>query len=411
MSEASNPPAELVAGEGVRIDRFYADLALAGVGSLTAFACGSALGVPWELQAAPSPDDELVMSGGDGFLAGEWGMEVQLALCIAEVVSTGQLTSAKSVEAFARRIVAWYESTPAHVPLGLQRIMSLALDPMIAPPTATKRLVAAGCGCLGQERVSYAKALREVARYREETTRITERSVENFGFALMVPVVLATATDDVRCSQEVVCISTLTTIDPLSIALNLSFAHALRTTVTAAAQGVQWTDAIRLDGGIATALEHGEYALGGFELDGVQIIDEDGFPPRVVEELEQLAARCSAGVGQGWSGGVGTGLDAISAFKRVAAAIETARWEVSRNPRLNPVRVGIEQAVRSGGDTDTVAALTGAILGAACGPTAIPSKWVSTVWGWPGLRSDGLRDLATACVYSGLSKNRQLPAQ
>lgn len=411
MSEPSNPPAELVAGEGVRIDRFYADLALAGVGSLTAFACGSALGVPWELQAAPGPHDELVMSGRGNFLAGEWGAEVQLAICLAEVVSTGQLTSAEVSEALARRIVAWYETGPAHVPLGLHRIISLALDPMIAPPTATKRLVAAGCGRLGQEGVSYAKALREVARYREETTRLTEKTVEHFGFALMVPVALAAATDGAQCSREVANMSTLTTVDPLTLALNLSFAHALRGTVMAAAQGVQWADAINLDQAIATALEHGEYALGGLEIDGVQLIDEDGFPPRVVAELEHLAAGCSAGVGQGWSGGVGTGLDGISAFKRVAAAIETARWEVSRNPHLNPVRVGIEQAVRSGGDTDTVAALTGAILGAACGPTAIPSKWVSTVWGWPGLRADGLRDLATACVYSGLSADRQLPAQ
>lgn len=410
MSEPSNPPAELVAGEGVRIDRFYADLALAGVGSLTAFACGSALGVPWELQAAPGPHDELAMSGRGNFLAGEWGAEVQLAICLAEVTSTGDLTSAEVSEALARRLVAWYETGPAHVPLGLQRIISLALDPMIAPPTATKRLVGAGCGRLDQG-VSYAKALREVARYREESTRPTEKTVEHFGFALMVPIALATATDAAACSREVAHMSSLTTVDPLTIALNLAFAHTVRDSVVAAAQGMPWADAINLEQAITTALEHGEYALGGLEIDGVQLIHEDGFPPRVREELEHLAADCSAGVGQGWSGGIGTGLDAISAFKRVAAAIETARWEVSRNPRLNPVRVGIEQAVRSGGDTDTVAALTGAILGAACGPTAIPSKWVSSVWGWPGLRADGLRDLATACVYSGLSADRQLPAQ
>ena len=59
--------------------------------------------------------------------------------------------------------------------------------------------------------------------------------------------------------------------------------------------------------------------------------------------------------------------------------------------------------MRAGGDTDTVACLAGALLGAAAGVGAVPADLASQVWGWPGLRQDGLRDLATAAVYAGFA--------
>lgn len=55
-------------------------------------------------------------------------------------------------------------------------------------------------------------------------------------------------------------------------------------------------------------------------------------------------------------------------------------------------------AVRAGDDTDTVAAIAGALAGARWGASAIPAQWRAAVHGWPGLRADDLVDLALRCV-------------
>nr|WP_222132152.1 ADP-ribosylglycohydrolase family protein [Pseudonocardia sp. C8] len=51
---------------------------------------------------------------------------------------------------------------------------------------------------------------------------------------------------------------------------------------------------------------------------------------------------------------------------------------------------GVVAAVGGGGDTDTVAAIAGALLGARFGVSAIPGPWRDAVHGWPGLRGADL---------------------
>lgn len=45
---------------------------------------------------------------------------------------------------------------------------------------------------------------------------------------------------------------------------------------------------------------------------------------------------------------------------------------------------GLQLAVAAGGDTDTVAAIAGSLLGAIHGASAVPATWRSKIWGWPG---------------------------
>lgn len=59
---------------------------------------------------------------------------------------------------------------------------------------------------------------------------------------------------------------------------------------------------------------------------------------------------------------------------------------------------GIKNAVRLGADTDTIAAIAGALLGAAYGASAVPDVWRETVHGWPGLNGDQYADLGAAIV-------------
>ena len=59
---------------------------------------------------------------------------------------------------------------------------------------------------------------------------------------------------------------------------------------------------------------------------------------------------------------------------------------------------GLIAAVRIGGDTDTVAAIAGALLGARYGVDAVPEEWRRILHGWPGLDAQLLGSLARDVV-------------
>jgi ADP-ribosylglycohydrolase len=64
--------------------------------------------------------------------------------------------------------------------------------------------------------------------------------------------------------------------------------------------------------------------------------------------------------------------------------------------------IGIEAAVRVGNDTDTVAAIAGALLGARWGYSAIPKSWLKEIHGWPGYKAKDLvklSDLITEPIW------------
>lgn len=58
------------------------------------------------------------------------------------------------------------------------------------------------------------------------------------------------------------------------------------------------------------------------------------------------------------------------------------------------LRHGLEAAVRGGRDTDTVAAIAGALLGARYGVSAVPTDWRLILHGWPGASAEDLEWLA-----------------
>jgi ADP-ribosyl-[dinitrogen reductase] hydrolase len=55
--------------------------------------------------------------------------------------------------------------------------------------------------------------------------------------------------------------------------------------------------------------------------------------------------------------------------------------------RAESIQDGLERAVRTGNDTDTVAAIAGGILGARFGASQLPTEWLKLLHGWPGLRA------------------------
>jgi ADP-ribosylglycohydrolase len=58
-------------------------------------------------------------------------------------------------------------------------------------------------------------------------------------------------------------------------------------------------------------------------------------------------------------------------------------------------------AIRIGGDTDTVAAIAGALLGARWGMSAVPAEWRRVLHGWPSVTGKGLEKLAVLAARKG----------
>src|SRR5688500_5360769 len=71
------------------------------------------------------------------------------------------------------------------------------------------------------------------------------------------------------------------------------------------------------------------------------------------------------------------------------------------------VRAALEEAVRGGRDTDTVAAIAGGLLGATYGYSAVPFEWRRHLHGWPGLRA---RDLMVLGMELARGEGRRLDA-
>ncbi len=81
----------------------------------------------------------------------------------------------------------------------------------------------------------------------------------------------------------------------------------------------------------------------------------------------------------------------------VVAALQAAWSAIATTDCVGPehLRRGLDAAVRCGNDTDTVAAIAGALLGAAYGASAVPLQWRALLHGWPGITARGLVQLAT----------------
>ena len=89
----------------------------------------------------------------------------------------------------------------------------------------------------------------------------------------------------------------------------------------------------------------------------------------------------------------------VSAFQAALAAITQTPVPTDR-PGLH-LRQALAAAVRIGHDTDTVAAIAGALLGARWGASAVPPGWFHLMQGWPGLWATDLVRLGILSAWQG----------
>jgi ADP-ribosylglycohydrolase len=290
-------------------------------GVLVTAAVGDALGAGYEFRS-PCPSDKVQMLPGalTGRAAGSWTDDTDMAMAIARVAATGaRLEEPAGTAAVAAGFADWYASNPPDIGNQTRAVLSAAHNRGAMP------------GAMKAAAAGYQELHRDAAG--------------NGSLMRTGPVTLTAIGDDERLLASASAISALT------------HPHVW------ARQACQlWCIAIdrairegRLDGiidGLALLEPKGH----GYWHDAVA--RAESMP---IEELRRTNGFVVAALQSAWRAIVSTGH--LSGPAHLEAALRAA--------------------VAIGGDTDTVAAIAGALLGARYGASAVPFAWRRRLGGWP----------------------------
>ena len=310
-------------------------------GVLVASAVGDALGAGYEFGSAPYRGWPEMIGGGLGdFAPGEWTDDTAQAVAIARVAATGaDLRAESSLDEIAAGFGVWFAAFPPDV--GIQTAAVLRT----AGPHASARQMASAA-----------------ARVHEQSGG---RSAGNGSLMRTAPVALAHLDDPVALVTAAKAVSALTHFDPIagegSALWCLMIRHAV---LTGSLPNVD--DVLPLLGDI---VQDWRAVLDGAESHDPAHFHQNGW---VVGALQAA-----------WSAITHTPVPDEMPSRHLQEALATA--------------IGI------GNDTDTVAAIAGALLGARWGASAVPQEWQAPLHGW-GLGGRGAAELvalATTTVHGG----------
>jgi len=313
-------------------------------GVVLASAAGDALGAGYEFGPPLPPLTPVGMDGGGafGWEPGEWTDDTQMALAILSVLADGEADLARIESNFR----AWYDSDPADVGNQTRRVLDVP-------------------GPLAERAASYTAA--------HPTNAAGNGSLMRTG-----PVALAHPRHPAAIATLATSVSELTHPDVDCVAACVLWSVAIDHTVHhAPASGVAWD------------------WVSAFE-PGLQQLDAD--TRRRWRTLIEEATRSTAldFPNNGW---------VVHAFQAALAAITSTPVPdgVTAGSHL---RLSLDEVVRAGGDTDTVAAIAGALLGARWGATAIPLRWRRRIHGRrtyaePAIRAADLERLARVAAVGG----------
>lgn len=313
-------------------------------GVLLGLAAGDALGAGYEFKPAMEASEPVGMIGGGlgDFAPGEWTDDTSMAIVMAQALAAFGGTA--SEEACTQMVQEWADWVKTAPDVGVQTSAVLR---------AAESLARRG----GRELPTAADAIQAAA----DAHQRTGRSGGNGSLMRTAPVALAYLHRPVEeAYTAAVKLSALTHFDPEA----------------AEACGL-WTAAIRH--AVLTGQLNVRIGLGLLE-------------PARAGVWEQLIGAAEAGAPKDF-GNNGWVVEAFQgAWSAVSAAIGRS---AAQAPLERQVLVeALEAAVRGGVDTDTVAAIAGSLIGAACGARAIPGDWLGMLHGWPGLAASDLDELA-----------------
>ncbi|MEV5053670.1 ADP-ribosylglycohydrolase family protein [Arthrobacter sp. LAR12-1-1.1] len=321
-------------------------------GVLVALAAGDALGAGYEFDA-PLPDGaKVTMKGGGpfGFAPAEWTDDTSMAIPIAQALLEAASDAGSSSPAALTMIVrAWTAWAAEAKDVGAQTSSVI---------TAARRLASAA----GRSKVHAADFSAAAADFHARTGR----RAGNGSLMRTAPLALAYLDrDPAELMATAGVISALTHADPDAQEACGLWCLAIREAILTG----------RLDVRAGLPLLSAERAALWLER---------------IEAAERSRPRDFTR--NGW---------VVEAFQGAWSAIHFAGLSASGPAHL---RAALEEAVRGGRDTDTVAAIAGGLLGAAYGYTAVPFEWRRRLHGWPGLRA---RDLMMLGMELGRGEGRR----
>jgi ADP-ribosylglycohydrolase len=314
-------------------------------GVLLGTAAGDALGAAYEFGPPRGPELEVAMVGGGafGWEPGEWTDDTSMAIAIAEVAATG--ADLREEEALDAIVTRWYEWSQHAKDVGVQ----------------TRSVLSRA----GQDGISAQTARAESAALHQRTGR----TAGNGSLMRTAPVALAYLDDEAALVEAARLVSELTHFDPEAgdacVLWCLAIRHTILTGLLDARIGLQHIPSERRD-------------MWASRLDVAEASKPADFTNNewVVEALQ----------------------GAWSAIATTPVPQDDPAEGVFRADHL---RLALDAAVRGGGDTDTVAAIAGGLLGAAYGASAVPAEWRRVLHGWPGLHTRDLIDLASMIIRKG----------
>ncbi|WP_148571882.1 ADP-ribosylglycohydrolase family protein [Nocardioides caldifontis] len=309
-------------------------------GVLLGAAVGDALGAGYEFGTARlAPDEQPRMIGGGlgGFEPGEWTDDTAQTWAVAEVAATG--ADLRTDEALTD-VARGFARWYAEGPpdVGVQ----------------TSRVL----GSVGRQPT--AGALRDAAR---DVLARTGRAGGNGSLMRTSPVALAHVDDASATAEAAVAVSELTHADPRAGEACVLWCLAIRHAVLEGELDVR-AGLPFLDADARTFWE-------------ARIDEAESMPPSTFRPNGYVVTALQAA----WSAIVSTPVADAEPHRHLVDALATA--------------------IHIGDDTDTVASIAGALLGARWGSSAVPAEWRRVVHGWPGRTARQLVDLAMLTINGG----------
>ena len=321
---------------------------------MLAAAAADALGAPYEFRRPLAASAELGMTGGGvfGWKPGEWTDDTQMALALLSPLATGN----RRVDAVEENFLAWFASEPRDVGSQIRAVLGVG-PPLRESATQYHRLHPDGSGNgalmrIGPAALSFPGRPGQIATYARATTELTHSHVDCIDASVIWAVAIEHTIHAAPGSDE-----------------RWDFAEAIRHALGRVPKARrQWW---------------------------LQLIDE-----ACVRPPEEFHAT------NGW---------VIHAFQAALSAIVNTPVPEGAAPCRHLI-IAIEAAVRAGGDTDTVAAIAGALLGARWGATAVPLAWDSVLhgkrlYGRPDLHGIDLTNMARRAANGGRPDSNGWPGR
>jgi ADP-ribosylglycohydrolase len=281
------------------------------------------------------PDEEPAMVGGGlgPYAPAEWSDDTQMAAVIAQVAAEHDLREEQSLDLIAEGWIAWMREGATDIGNQTWQVLSQAArwDPSVGA----------------------ASRAREAA---EQLHAQTGRTAGNGSLMRTGPVALALLDDPATLAEVARAVSDLTHPDPIAGDACVMWCEAIRRAVDEGAD---------VDLREVTSLVPVERRTDWVE----RIKDAEARPPSAFNPNGYAPVALQAA----WS----------------AICHPWTRGQYAEQPLAG----SLVAAVHAGNDTDTVAAIAGAYLGARWGASAIPGEWRG-VHGWPGLTARDLGELA-----------------